>query len=323
MRRLLPALLPLAALLAAAPAGAQESYPSRPIRLVIPFPPGGVVDILARMVAPRFGEGLKQSVVIDNRGGANGNIAVELVAKSLPDGYTLLFGQVSNLAVNPAIYPSVPFDPVKDLAPIGMIAATPQLLVVSSASRLATVADMIAAAKASPGGLSFASSGQGSLGHMAFEMMQLSAGIKLLHIPYKGAGPALIDVMGGRAELFVAAAPALLPHIRSGKLRALAIMTANRKHDLPSIPTLSEQGFPGYESSNWFGLLARAGTPPAIIERLNAELKATLETPDVRAKLEAEGAVVLGGTPAQLASQLAVDLEKWKRVVKEAGIKIE
>lgn len=313
----------LAASLAAVPAAAQDAYPSRPIRLVIPFPPGGVVDILARMFTPRFGDGLKQSIVIDNRGGANGNIAVELVAKSQPDGYTLLFGQVSNLAVNPALYPNVPFDPVKDLAPVGLVASTPQLLVVSASSKLRSVADMIAEAKAKPGALSFASSGNGSLGHMAFELMQLSAGIKLLHIPFKGAGPALIDVMGGRAELFIAAQPALIGHIRGGKLRALAILTASQRPDLPDVPTLSTAGFPGYESSNWFAIMARAGTPPAIIARLNAELNRTIETPDVKARYENEGAAVLGGTPEQLARQLAADLEKWKRVVKDAGIKLE
>lgn len=322
MRRLLAFSFALTAL-GIAPVIAQDAYPSRPIRVVIPFPPGGVVDILARMFTPKFGEGLKQNIVIDNRGGANGNIAVEMVAKSQPDGYTLLFGQVSNLAVNPAIYPNVPFDPVKDLAPVGLVAATPQLLVVGASSKLQSVADMIAAAKAKPGELTYASSGQGSLGHMGFELMQLSAGLKLVHIPYKGAGPALIDVMGGRAELFVAAMPALIGHIRGGKLRALAIMTAARRADLPNIPTLSEAGFPGYESSNWFAIMARAGTPPAIIQRLNAEINRTIEAPEVKAKYEHEGAAMLGGTPEQLAKQLATDLDKWKRVVKEAGIKVE
>lgn len=322
MRRLLAFSFALTAL-GIAPVIAQDAYPSRPIRVVIPFPPGGVVDILARMFTPKFGEGLKQNIVIDNRGGANGNIAVEMVAKSQPDGYTLLFGQVSNLAVNPAIYPNVPFDPVKDLAPVGLVAATPQLLVVGASSKLQSVADMIAAAKAKPGELTYASSGQGSLGHMGFELMQLPAGLKLVHIPYKGAGPALIDVMGGRAELFVAAMPALIGHIRGGKLRALAIMTAARRADLPNIPTLSEAGFPGYESSNWFAIMARAGTPPAIIQRLNAEINRTIEAPEVKAKYEHEGAAMLGGTPEQLAKQLATDLEKWKRVVKEAGIKVE
>lgn len=305
------------------PAAAQDAYPSKPVRLVIPFPPGGVVDILARMFAPKFGENLKQSVVIDNRGGANGNIAVELVAKSQPDGYTILFGQVSNVAVNPAIYPTVPFDSQKDLAPIGLIASTPQLLVVSASSRFQTVADFIAAAKEKPAGVSFASSGNGSLGHMAFEMIQLAAGIKLLHMPYKGAGPALIDVMGGRADGFVAAMPALIGQVRGGKLRALAILTSARRPDIPEVPTLSEAGVPGYESSNWFALFARAGTPPAIVQRLNAELNRTISDAEVKARYETEGATMLGGTPETLAKQLAVDLEKWKRVVKEAGIKME
>ena len=321
--RFLVSFLLLMPLIAGAPAAAQDNYPSRPLRLVVPFPPGGVLDILARQISPALGDGLKQNIVIDNRGGANGNIGVELVAKSQPDGYTLLFGQVSNLAVNPAIYKTVPFDPIKDLAPVGLVAATPQLMVTAAGSRINSVADFIAIAKAKPSELTFASSGNGSMAHMGIELMQLSAGIKVLHVPYKGAGPALIDVIAGRSELFIAAMPALIGHIRGGKLRALAITTAKRNPGLPDVPTLAESGFPGYDVGNWFAIMARAGTPPAIIARLNAELNRTLALAEIKAKYESEGATILGGTPGQLATQLAADLAKWRRVVTEAGLKIE
>ena len=306
-----------------APAVAQENYPTRTIRLVVPVPPGGVLDILARLLVSRLSDGLKQSIAVDNRAGANGNIAVESVAKSQPDGLTILFGQVSNLTVNPAIYSQVPFDTLRDLAPIGLVASTTQLMAVSVNSPLRSVADMVGAAKARPNALTFASAGQGSLGHLAFELIQLSAGIKLVHIPYKGASPALIDLLGGRVDLIILAQPAMMGHIRNGKMRALAILTASRVPDLPNLPTLSESGFPGVMSSNWFALMVRAGTPEPIIARLNAELNRALADKELRAKYEQEGASPLGGTPQQLTEQLKADLAKWQRVVKEMGLKIE
>ncbi len=302
---------------------AQDAYPTKPLRMLVPFPPGGVVDLLARLIAPRMGEGLKQSVLVDNRPGANGNIASEVVAKSQPDGYTILFAQVSNLAVNPAIYKNVPFDPIKDMAPIGLVAATPQVMVVSTAAKMQTIAEVMAAVKARPGEVTFASSGNGSMTHMGLELMQLSAGIKFLHVPYKGAAPAAIDVIGGRADLFMAAAPSVNGHMRSGKLKAIAVTSAKRMAELPDVPTLAESGFPGFETTNWFAVMGRAGTPAPIIARLNAVLNAALLDADVKAKIATESGEVLGGTPEQLATQLAADLAKWKRVVKEADLKLE
>ncbi len=309
--------------LGVAPTLAQDAFPTKPLRMLVPFPPGGVVDLLARLIAPRMGEGLKQNVLVDNRPGANGNIASEIVAKSQPDGYTLLFGQVSNLAVNPAIYKNVPFDPIKDMAPVGLVAATPQIMVVSSAAKLQSIAEVIAAVKAKPGEVTFASSGNGSMTHMGLELMQLSAGIKFLHVPYKGAAPAAIDVIGGRADLFMAAAPSVKGHMRSGKLKAIAVTSAKRIPELPDVPTLAESGFPGFETTNWFAVMGRAGTPAPVIARLNAVLNAALADADVKAKIATESGEVLGGSPDRLAKQLATDLAKWKKVVKEANLKLE
>ena len=321
MRRI--ALLLACLLIAPTLGAAQDAYPSKPIRLIVPFPPGGVVDILARLIAPKMGEGLKGTVVVDNRPGANGNIAVEAVAKSQADGYTLLFGQVSNLAVNPAIYANVPFDPLKDLAPVALVAAAPQVMVVATGSKLQSVADVLAAAKAKPGEIIFASSGIGSMAHMGLELMQQSAGIKFNHIPYKGAAPAVIDVLGGRAEIFMAAVPSVMGQMRAGKLKAIAVTSAKRAPDLPDVPTLGESGFAGYNSSNWFAVVGRAGTPAAILARLNAEVNKALEAADVKAKFTSEGATVLGGSQERLAKQLADDVAKWARVAKAAGIKAE
>lgn len=323
-KRILMTVISVAAAIGAStPIVCAQDFPTRPVRMLVPFPPGGVVDILARLIAPRMGDGLKQSVLVDNRPGANGNIASDLVAKSQPDGYTILFAQVSNLAVNPAIYKNLTFDVLKDMAPVGMVAATPQIMVVSTAAKLQTIADVMAAVKARPGEITFASSGNGSMTHMGLELMQLSAGIKFLHVPYKGAAPAAIDVIGGRADLFMAAAPSVTGHIRSGKLKAIAVTSAKRIADLPDVPTLAESGFPGFETTNWFAVMGRAGTAAPIIARLNAVLNAALQDADVKAKIAAEGGEVLGGPPERLAQQLAADLAKWQRVVKEADLKLE
>lgn len=304
-------------------ARAQDAYPSKPLRMLVPFPPGGVVDILARLLAPLMGEGLKQNIVVENRPGANGNIAVENVAKSAPDGYTLLFAQVSNVAVNPALYPKIPFDPIKDLAPVALVAQAPQVMVVPVDSPIKSVADLLAAARTRPGEVIFASSGNGSMTHMGIELMQLSARIKFNHIPYKGAAPAVIDVVGGRADVFMAAMPSVTGQMRGGKLRAIAVASAARVEDLPDVPTLGESGFAGFESGNWFAVMVRAGTPEAVIARLNREVNNAVGNADLVARVKREGGTVLGGTPAQLAEQLATDLAKWKRVVAEAGIKLE
>ncbi len=315
----------IATLLAAAhvaPAAAQE-FPSKPIRMIVPFPPGGFVDILGRQLAQKLGETLGQNVLVDNRPGANANIGIEVVAKSAPDGYTLVQAQVSNLTVNPAVYKDLSFNVQKDLAPVGFVAAASQVLVTGAESPIKTVADLIAIAKAKPGELMFASSGNGSLGHLGLEVMQQQAGIKFTHIPYKGAAPAVVDLMGGRAHLFIAATPSVIGQIRAGKLRALAVTAMTRIPDLLDAPPLNESGFPGYETQNWLAVMARAGTPPAIITRLNSALNKALADPDLKMRFTKEGADVLAGTPQQLGDRIAADLVKWAKVVKDAGIKME
>ena len=306
----------------AAPAAAQE-FPSKSIRLMLPFPPGGFVDILARLTTPGMGQALGQNVLVDNRPGANGNIAIDTVAKSQPDGYTLVFAQVSNLAVNPALYKDLPFDVLKDLAPVGFVATAPQVLVTSAASELKSVADLIATAKAKPGELMFASSGNGSLGHLGSELMQQQAGIKITHVPYKGAAPAVIDIMGGRAHLSIFAMPSVIGQIRAGKLRALAVTSLVRTPELPDVPPMSEAGFPGYTTINWLAVMARAGTPPAVIDKLNKALNTALADRETIARFAKEGATVLTSTPEKLGTDLAADLVKWAKVVKDAGVKLE
>lgn len=303
-------------------AAAQE-FPSKPIRLMLPFPPGGFVDILARLTTPGMGQALGQTVLVDNRPGANGNIAIDLVAKSQPDGYTLVFAQVSNFAVNPALYKNLPFDVQKDLAPVGFVATAPQVLVTSAASEFKTVAEMIKVAREKPSELIFGSSGNGSLGHLGSEAMQQQAGIKLTHIPYKGAAPAVIDIMGGRAHLSIFAMPSVIGHIRGGKLRALAVTSLTRVPELPDVPPMSEAGFPGYTTVNWLAVMARAGTPPAVIDKLNKALNTALSDRETIAKFNKEGATVTPSTPQKLGQDLAADLVKWAKVVKEAGVKLD
>ena len=314
----------LAALLlvSVAPAAAQE-FPTKPIRMIVPFPPGGFVDILARLVAARMADALGQNVLVDNRAGANGNIGIDVVAKAAPDGYTLVQAQLSNLTINPAVYKDLPFDPIRDLAPIGFVAAAAQVMVVASGSDLKSVADVIAMAKARPGELLFASSGNGSLGHLGSELMQQQLGIKFTHVPYKGAAPAVIDVMGGRAHIFIAATPSVIGQIRAGKLRAIAVTTRTRTPELPDVPPLTEAGFPGYESVNWLAVMGRAGTPPPVVGRLNAALNTALDNPELKARFAAEGASVRAGSPQELGEVLAADLAKWRGVVEKAGIKLE
>lgn len=306
----------------ATPAAAQE-FPTKSIRMIVPFPPGGFVDILGRMLAAKMSESLGQNVLVDNRAGANGNIGIDIVAKSPPDGYTIVQAQVSNLAVNPALYKTMPYDALKDLAPVGFVATTTQVMVTGAGSDIKSVADMIAMAKAKPGELLFASSGNGSLGHLGTELLQRQAGIKFTHIPYKGAAPAVIDVMGGRAHLFIAATPSVIGQIRAGKLRALAVTSLQRAAELPDVPPLNEAGFPGYETINWLAVLGRAGTPTGVIERLNAALNKALSSDDLKARFEKEGAAVWASTPERLGQVLAADLVKWRSVVQSAGIKME
>jgi tripartite-type tricarboxylate transporter receptor subunit TctC len=314
----------LAGLLATLASGAwAQAYPTKPIRLVVPFPPGGATDILARAVAQKLTDKWGQPVVVDNRPGAGGNIGSELVAKAAPDGYTLEMGTVGTHAINASLYAKMPYDHVKDFAPVILVAGVPNVLEVNPSLPVNTVQELIAYAKANPGKLNFASSGNGTSIHLAGELFKVMAGVQMTHIPYKGSGPALQDLIGGQVQLMFDNLPPSLPQIKAGKLRALAVTSSTRSPALPDTPTIAESGLPGYEASSWFGVLAPAGTPPAIIAKLNAEIAAWLATPEAKEKMVALGANIGGGSPEDFAKHIAAETAKWQKVVKESGAKVD
>lgn len=304
-------------------ATAQENYPSKPIRLVVPFPPGGGTDTISRVVATKLSETLKWSIVVDNRPGAGGNIGVDLAAKAPADGYTIVMGQTSNLAVNPTLYAKLPYDPVKDLAPITTVADAPLVLVVAASSKFKTLADVVAAAKAKPGDVTFATPGNGTVAHLTGELFQRAAGIKLQHIPYKGSAQAITDLMGGTVDVFMASVPTAMAHLKSGKMRALAVSSAKRSASLPDVPPINDAGYTGFDANTWFGLLAPAGTPASVIARLNTEVNRVLQMPDVREKIRGEGGDILGGTPEAFGNLIKGDVVKWGKVVKDSGAKVD
>lgn len=304
-------------------ASAQETYPSKPIRLVVPFPPGGGTDMMARVVGNKLAETLKWTVIVDNRPGAGGNIGVDLVTKSPPDGYTIVMGQTSNLAVNPTLYSRLPYDPVKDLAPITTVADAPLVLVVAASSPYKTLADLVAAAKARPGALTFATPGNGTVAHLTGELFQRAAGIKFQHVPYKGSSQALTDLVGGTVEVFMSSVPTALSQIRGGKMRALAVTSAKRSATLPEVPSINEAGYKGFDANTWFGLAAPVGTPANVVARLNTEVNRVLKMPDVREKIRAEGGDVLGSTPEAFGMLIKNDVVKWGNVVRDSGAKVD
>jgi len=301
---------------------AAQSYPTRPVRLVIPFPPGGSNDIVGRMIAAQLGDRLGQQVVVDNRGGAGGTIGTELAAKSQADGYTLLLISTA-YAFNTSIYKKLPYDPVKSFVPVALLGSGPGVLVVNPALPVNSVAGLIAFAKERPGKLNNASAGVGSFQHLASELFRIQAGIQWLHVPYKGGGPAMVDLMGGQADASVGSLIQMLPHIRSGKLKALGTTGAKRSPVLPDVPTVAEAGVPGYEATNWWGFLAPAGTPPAIVERLHQEVAAVQASAETKRRFDTEGAEALQMSPAEFGAFIAAETAKWARVVKEAGISAE
>ncbi|HEX3632478.1 MAG TPA: tripartite tricarboxylate transporter substrate binding protein [Casimicrobiaceae bacterium] len=310
------------ALLLAAGAWAQ-AYPTRPIRLVVPFPPAGTTDILARAVAQRLSVSLGQSVIIDNRPGAAGNIGSDLVAKSAPDGYTLLMGTVGTHAINPSLYGKMPYDHVKDFVPIVLVAGVPNVLEVTPSLPVNSVAELIKLAKEKPGQLNFASSGSGTSIHLSGELFKTMAGVDMMHVPYKGSAPALTDLMGGQVQLMFDNLPSSLAQIKAGKLRAIAVTSAQRAPALPNVPTIAESGLPGFEASSWFGLLAPAGTPAAVVARINADVNQWLQTAEAKESLLAQGAIPAGGTPEQFAAHIRAETEKWAKVVKVSGAKVD
>ncbi len=316
----LSAALAVSALHAAA---AAEAYPAKPVRFVVAFPPGGGTDIIARSIAQKLAERLAQQVVVDNRPGAGGNIGTDIVAKSAPDGYTILMGSAGPLAINASLFAKMPFDPIKDLAPVTLAASTPNVLVVHPSFPAATVKDLIALAKAKPGEINFASSGHGTPAHLAGELFNSMAGVKLVHVPYKGAAPALADLLGGQVQIMFSTMPPALPHVKDGKLRALAVTSRKRSPATPELPTMDEAALPGFEAITWHGVVAPAGTPAAVIARLNREIVAILHLPEVVERLSGQGAEALGSTPEEFASYIKSESVKWAKVVRESGAKAE
>ena len=299
-----------------------QPYPAKPIRLVVPYTPGAGTDTISRILAQKLGELLGQQIVIDNRPGAGGTIGTEIVAHAAPDGYTLLFAPTSH-AINPGIYPKLGFDTQKDFAPISVVASLPVVLAVEPSVQAKSVKELVALARSRPGQLTLASSGNGTVFHLTGELFKDAAGISFVHVPFKGGAPAVAALLGGQVNMTFETSVTLLPHIRSGKLRALGVASANRIALLPEVPTLAESGYPGILSENWYGMYAPAGTPREIIVRLYAELDRTIHHPEVREKLAAQGAEIREYTPEQTTAFLAAEMAKWARVVKASGAKID
>lgn len=303
--------------------GQVESWPAKPIRTIVPFPAGGGTDIVARDVTQKISGTTKWTFVIDNKPGSGGNLGIDATAKSAADGYSLVIGQTSNLAINPSLYAKLPYDPIKDLTPIGLIGNAPLVLVTSMDSPFKTLADVVKAAKAQPGHINYATSGNGTVAHLATELLQREAGIKITHIPYKGAAQGLNDVIGGQVQLYMSSVPTLLGHIKNGKLRALAVTAAKRTDDLPQTPTVAESGYKGFEAVTWFGLLGPAKLPPTVVSSVNTEINKALNSPDLRKKLEDQGLNVTPGSSEEFGKLIKADIAKWAPVVKDSGAKVD
>jgi tripartite-type tricarboxylate transporter receptor subunit TctC len=301
---------------------AQGAYPNKPIRLIVPFAPGGSNDIMARIIGQKIGENVGQTVIIDNRGGASGIIGTDIAAKAAPDGYTLLMMSLT-LAVNPSLFKKLPYDTDKDLLPVSLVASAPLILVVHPSLPVKTLKDFIAHAKANPGKLNFGSGGPGTTPHLAGEMLKSMAGLQMTHVPYKGGGPALADLMGGQLQLMLENIPSTLPHVKSGKLRVLALSGLKRSPLVPEVPTLDEAGLRGYEIVGWNGLFLPASTPNAIVARLHTETVKALALPDIKDRLSGMGAEGVGNTPAQFGAFVKTEIKKWAQVVRDAGLRVE
>jgi tripartite-type tricarboxylate transporter receptor subunit TctC len=301
---------------------AQEAWPSRPIRFILPFPPGGGTDILGRLIAERLSASLGQPVVTENRGGAGGNVGAEAAAKSAPDGYTLVLVAPS-LAISPTLYSKINYDPVKDFAPVSLVATVPNVMITQASLPVQTLQDFIAYAKSKPGGLNFGSGGAGTSNHLAGELFNIVTGAKLVHVPYKGVNLAMQDVLAGNVHLVFIGIPAAAPHIKAGKLRALAIVAPQRSAALPEVPTVAEAGLRDFEVTTWYGVLAPAGTPKAVVNRLNAELVKIMHSPELKERLAATGTEPLTSTPEEFAGYIKREIAKWGEVIRKSGAKAD
>ena len=304
------------------PLAVGQGYPNKAIRFVLPVTPGGGTDIIARLVGQKLSAQIGQQIIIDNRGGAGGNIAAELVAKAAPDGYTLIVVTASH-ATNVSLYRRLNYDPVKDFAPITQLTSQPYIFVVNPSVPVKTVKEFIAIAKSRKGGVTYASSGSGLLGHLGMELLKTLGGFEGVHVPYKGAGPAMIDTIAGQVDAFFPTMISGLPHVKDGKVRAIAVTTLRRSSLLPSVPTIAEQGFPGYEVNGWYGLLAPAGTPKEIIATLYSEVTKVLKLPEVKERMAGDGADPVGNTPEQFASYIQSEIGKWSKVIRQSGAKAD
>jgi tripartite-type tricarboxylate transporter receptor subunit TctC len=300
-----------------------QSYPARPIRIVVPFPPGGIADLFARVIGQKFGETWGQPGVVENRPGAGGNIGAEIVAKSAPDGYTLVTGSIGTHAVNVSLFSKLPYDPIRDFAPVSLIMEAEGLLVVHPSVPVRTVKELIALAKARPGQLAYASAGYGTAAHLSGELFKSMAKVDLVHVPYKGNVPAITDLIAGQTSLLFATMPTVLPQVQAGRLKALAVTSSTRSPVTPQLPTIAEAALPGFSVTNWIGFFAPAGTPREVVLKLNGEVARIMQAPDIQKRLVAEGAKFTPWTPDQFAAFVKSELAKWAKVVKEAGIRVD
>ncbi len=323
LRRHILTLAALACALGAPAVQAQGAYPSKPIRMIVPFPPGGGTDILARLVSSKLTEANKWTVVADNKPGAGGTIGITEAVKAAPTGYDIVMGQKDNLVIGPWLYKNLPWDPTKDLTAVAHVAYTPVVIATSASSRFKTLADVVAAAKAAPGTITYGSPGNGTSIHLAGDLFEKAAGIKLSHVPYKGSNPALMDALAGNVDLLVSSLPSAMGQIKAGKLHPLAVTSAKRSSSLPDVPTVAESGFKGFDVSTWYGVFAPAGTPAAVVKTLNAEVNKLLATADVKAAINAQGAEPQAMTPEQFSTLLKTEYQQWKGIVEASGAKIE
>lgn len=314
-----------AALTAIVPLSAHaEAWPSKqPIRFVVPYPPGGASDVTARVLSIKLAEALGQSVVVENRPGANGILALELVAKSAPDGYTILMANLGPNGINPGVYQKLPYDPIKGFTPITLTSVVPLVVLVGPTMPVKSMPELISYAKANPGKLTYASAGNGSANHLAGEMIKTMTGINMVHVPYKGDSPAVADVAAGTVNMMFPTVVAGIPHVKSGKLRALAVTSAKRSSSMPDVPTVSEAGIPGFEAVSWGGVMGPGGLPPEITNRLNSEIVRILKMPDVAEKLSSLGADVVGSTPDEFATYLKAEIAKWSKVAHDNNIRLD